>query len=389
MGNAAANNSLNAAYHKASPSNKITPWSTTALIKVETDMAKTDNLVNHPSSVTYGWTVTALTAANLLATNAFKGWSIVPEGGYKVRVETDQGANKLQCFGVGASTSIYASWKLKTIKRYKGATAGKDLSAQVSADTARWAQKSNGSVAANKFYTVGSKCKISVNEATGTKTDHISSTVVVIPRSASDVKINSVLATEANTGSAFLKHDVCLREKTTGTVCPVGTAVPAVGVQIPNTQAKFFSQIWTVANGNTDVFDKVEWASEWDVVGDCTATATIAKCKTFWGTFGAETATATSNKFYITQNSNASGWQVEYDAKPLSNTVSVALDVNAKVKGTMTNKVTAWTGVIPKIKVESSASKTNSLDKHPSTTTYGFTVTTLTSAALFATARVG
>lgn len=55
----------------------------------------------------------------------------------------------------------------------------------------------------------------------------------------------------------------------------------------------------------------------------------------------------------------------------------------------MSNKFTAWSGNVPKIKIESNASKTNSLGDHPSTSTYGWSVTTMSQATLYNTAFVG
>jgi hypothetical protein len=48
----------------------------------------------------------------------------------------------------------------------------------------------------------------------------------------------------------------------------------------------------------------------------------------------------------------------------------------------MTNKYTAWTGNVPTINIVSSAKSADSLAAHPSTSTYGFSVTVLTAANL-------
>lgn len=93
--------------------------------------------------------------------------------------------------------------------------------------------------------------KISANENTGTKTDHIQSTVIVVPRHATDVQITKVPASDANVASTFLLHDVCLIDKTSGTTCPVASA-PSPAVHLSDAQAKFFMQVWTtVTGGNT------------------------------------------------------------------------------------------------------------------------------------------
>lgn len=55
----------------------------------------------------------------------------------------------------------------------------------------------------------------------------------------------------------------------------------------------------------------------------------------------------------------------------------------------MTNKMTAWTGNVPTIKIESNASKANSLSTHPSASVYGWSVTTMSQATLYNTTRVG
>lgn len=56
---------MNKAQTLAGTTNKVTPWSTTATIAVETDMPVTNSLGKHPSAVTYGWTVTAMTKSDL------------------------------------------------------------------------------------------------------------------------------------------------------------------------------------------------------------------------------------------------------------------------------------------------------------------------------------
>lgn len=63
---------------------------------------------------------------------------------YNVRVEADIAVGKIAQIGIGKNApTAYLSWKLKTIKRYKGTTVVKDLSAAVTPDTAKWMTKSN------------------------------------------------------------------------------------------------------------------------------------------------------------------------------------------------------------------------------------------------------
>jgi hypothetical protein len=58
---------LNNATHKLATANKVTPWVSNSTIAVSTDLAKTDGLTDHPSNVTYGWTMTALSTAGIQA----------------------------------------------------------------------------------------------------------------------------------------------------------------------------------------------------------------------------------------------------------------------------------------------------------------------------------
>jgi hypothetical protein len=59
-------------------------------------------------------------------------------------------ANKIASFGLGASANIYLGWTLKTLKRLKGTKSTVNLSAAVTADSARWGNKSN-SATGKKF----------------------------------------------------------------------------------------------------------------------------------------------------------------------------------------------------------------------------------------------
>jgi len=79
-----------------------------------------------------------------------------------------------------------------------------------------------------------------------------------------------------------LKHTVCLREKSTAAAtCPTGPT-PVAAIVLPDSQANFFMQVWTtVEGGNKDAYDKVTWGQEWQVGGDCTTSATWAKCRAY------------------------------------------------------------------------------------------------------------
>lgn len=106
-----------------------------------------------------------------------------------------------------------------------------------------------------------------------------------------------------------MKHDVCLRQKTTGTVCSTG-ATPVTAITVPETDAKFFQQVWTVSNTDKADYDTVEWAQEWSVVGDCNATTNITKCNMFNKTFGQNAAAGSLNEFYVTRSSISEGWKL-------------------------------------------------------------------------------
>lgn len=80
----------------------------------------------------------------------------------------------------------------------------------------------------------------------------------------------------------------------------------------------------------------------------------------------------------------------------MGNEKAQTLDL-AKHTGSMTNKVSLWTGVAATttasgwstVKVESSSKKAESMAVHPSVSTYGWTVVTMTQSDLSNTSRVG
>jgi len=112
---------LNKARSVTGPTNKVTPWSTAAKIGVSTDISKgsatVSSLTVHPSVITYGWTIVTMTKADLQS-EGIKGSMLTANNtSYKVRVEADIALNKVSYVGIGASNSIYLSWKLKSVKR--------------------------------------------------------------------------------------------------------------------------------------------------------------------------------------------------------------------------------------------------------------------------------
>lgn len=174
-----------------------------------------------------------------------------------------------------------------------------------------------------------------------------------------------------------MKHDVCLREKTTtATTCPTGTDTPVAGVQVPMTTAKFFQQLWTVANGDEAVFDTVELASELSIVGDCNSTTTMANCHLFNKTFGTAAAAGALNDFYVTRSSMTEAFHVTMDSNVMGNAKEQTLDKSFHT-GSMTNKVALWTGLAPvspasgwsTLSVSSTAKADQSMSKHPSIAT--------------------
>jgi hypothetical protein len=237
-----------------------------------------------------------------------------------------------------------------------------------------------------------------LNEATGTKTDSVASIIAVVPREATATKIHSVSTAEATDAGAFLQHEVCLRDKTTtATTCPTGTATPAVGVQLPMSTARFFQQIWSVSNGDNTTHTNVELASEMSVSGDCNSTATMANCHLFGKTFGSAAAAGALNDFYVTRGTQtAEAFHVTFDAKVMGNAKEQTLAKSVHA-GSMTNNVSLWTGVAPvgkaagwsTLSITSTAKSAESLGKHPSVMTYGFTIVTMTQADALNTSRTG
>jgi hypothetical protein len=178
-----------------------------------------------------------------------------------------------------------------------------------------------------------------------------------------------------------LKHNVCLREKSgTATACSLGPAatptVPQTGIQIPNTNARFFHQVWSVTNNDKAAFDNVEWAQEWSIVGDCNSTTTMPNCQMYNKTFGTPAAAGAQNNFYVTRNSGSEGFNIVVDDKVMGNAKALTLAASAHT-GSMTNTVSLWTGAKATktttgwstIAVSSVAKSADSMGKHPSIAT--------------------
>jgi len=69
------------------PANKPTPWSSNPLIAFESDHGKTSSLGAHPSSVSYGWTITTLVQTTDVLTVNYQGWAyntLTDNGKFKI-----------------------------------------------------------------------------------------------------------------------------------------------------------------------------------------------------------------------------------------------------------------------------------------------------------------
>lgn len=127
----------------------------------------------------------------------------------------------------------------------------------------------------------------------------------------STLKLNKVTAANATLSGAFLSQDICLQDKTTAdnAACPAATTASPDPV-IPMANARFFTQVATVADSSKAAFNKTMLAGEWTLSGACSTATLLLSCKNFMKTFGVE-STASDNKFWVAQTSYASGWQVE------------------------------------------------------------------------------
>lgn len=194
-----------------------------------------------------------------------------------------------------------------------------------------------------------------------------------------------------------MKHDVCLRDKATGATCSTGTATPAAGVQVPMNTAKFFQQIWTASNGDTTKHDTIELASQMAVNGDCNTTASMANCSLMGKDFGSAAAAGALNDFHVTRGFGVTeAFHVTFDAKVMGNAKEQTL-AKSMHTGSMTNKVSLWTGAAPvgkavgwsTLAMTSTAKSAESLSVHPSVMTYGFTVVTMNNTDALNTSRKG
>lgn len=165
--------------------------------------------------------------------------------------------------------------------------------------------------------------------------------------------------------------------------------------------AKFFQQIWSTAApaaGKSDpAYDTNELAAELAVSGDCNSTTSMANCQLFGKTFGSAAAAGALNDFYVTRGAGMTeAFHVTFDAKAMGNSKAQTLAA-ATHTNSVTNNVALWTGVAPAGKalgwttlaITSSSKVANSLGKHPSTLSYGFTVVTMTQADAINTSRTG
>jgi hypothetical protein len=148
------------AKHSGAMSNKLTAWSgNIPTLKVESNATKANSLDVHPTSSTYGFSITTLTKTNLQNT-AFVGYlSSTDNTKYRIRIDSSYAVSKVSSLGVADMTSdTYLNFTLKTIQQWANGTkagdkevAGADLTKVVNATSTRWIEKANGTTDANKF----------------------------------------------------------------------------------------------------------------------------------------------------------------------------------------------------------------------------------------------
>lgn len=111
----------------------------------------------------------------------------------------------------------------------------------------------------------------------------------------------------------------------------------------------------------------------------------MAKCYSYHGVYGKEAVDkdSTNNNFWVA--SVTDGWQVSYNADALGNATELTI-AKAKSGVAVTNKLTGWKSdaKAAELTQETSMGATGALGKHPSTVTYGWTVTKLAAADLTA-----
>lgn len=144
--------------------------------------------------------------------------------------------------------------------------------------------------------------------------------------------------------------------------------------------ASFFLQVATVANVSKDAFTKVKYAQGWKVNGECNDKAKIAKCGTYFHAYGRaeKDKTSSNDTFWVHVKSNAHVFKVAYDTDAMGNATELTL-AKAKSGVKPVNVATPWKTdkTTPEVTVETTMPATNALGKHPSTISYGFTVTAL------------
>jgi len=232
-------------------------------------------------------------------------------------------------------------------------------------------EKENGTTDINKFYLMGSQSQIR-GEAAAPYTQHIVSTVAVVPRHATKTALAQVTVAEASNGSTMLKHEVCFNAKTKATC----EAKPLKAIAFNS--ASFFLQVASESTNSKAVYEKVSLGSSWKVNGACDG-KNITKCTVWHGRYGKTESdkTASNNDFWVT-SSLLDGWAVSYNADAMGNATELTI-TKAKSGVAVTNKVTKWKSDAKAAELgqETTMGKTGGIGKHPSTVTYGWTVTKL------------
>jgi len=127
MGNTVAQ-TLTTAAHTAAMTNKYNMWTgNDPTFLVESNATKAASLNVHPTTSTYGWTVAVFTqdAAGVCGVSVSNWLPLTTDQtSYKIRLNNTIGAGSVNGeIGLAKSgaTTKFLGWKLKTIKRYKGA----------------------------------------------------------------------------------------------------------------------------------------------------------------------------------------------------------------------------------------------------------------------------
>jgi len=178
----------------------------------------------------------------------------------------------------------------------------------------------------------------------------------------------------------MLKHEICYNVKTTKTTCE---AKPLR--EIPMNQASFFVQVATEAVVSKAAYDRVEYEQDWNLKGACNDKAKVSNCDVYFDKWVKDVQDHNGPKsdFYVRSTDgtlNVETWKVSHDTDALGNATELTI-AKAKSGVSITNDSALSTSTTSiDIINDASMSKTNALGNHPSTISYGFTVSKLDKA---------